>query len=112
MTIGVLTIIYSYYSKLSTLFTSIITLFESNINVKVARLRIHKLFQYASSNYDSQDPIEAISGKIEFKNVLYGNKQDPILNDVSFKIAANTFNVITGASGSGKTGIFEFITKI
>lgn len=111
MTIGVLTIIYSYYSKLSTLFTSIITLFESNINVKVARLRIHKLFQYASSNYDSQGPIEAISGKIEFKNVLYGNKQDPILNDVSFKIAANTFNVITGASGSGKTGIFDLLLR-
>lgn len=93
------------------MFTSIITLFESNINVKVARLRIHKLFQYASSNYDSQGPIEAISGKIEFKNVLYGNKHDPILNDVSFKIAANTFNVITGASGSGKTGIFDLLLR-
>ena len=38
LTIGVLTIIYNYYAKLNLLFTSIITLFESNINVKVARI--------------------------------------------------------------------------
>ena len=92
MTIGVLTIIYSYYSKLNALFLSIVTLFESTINVKVARVRVHKLFQYASSNYEIKQEINSISGSIEFKNVLYGNKKDPILNDVSFKINENTFN--------------------
>ena len=111
MTIGVLTIIYSYYTKLSNLFLSIITLFESRINVKVARIRIHKLFQYAMVNYTNEVVKEDIKGKITFQNVLYGNKQDPILNDVSFVIKPNTFNIITGLSGSGKTGILDLLLR-
>ena len=111
MTIGVLTIIYSYYTKLSNLFLSIITLFESRINVKVARIRIHKLFQYAMVNYTNEVVKEDIKGKVTFQNVLYGNKQDPILNDVSFVIKPNTFNIITGLSGSGKTGILDLLLR-
>lgn len=111
MTIGVLTIIYSYYTKLSNLFLSIITLFESRINVKVARIRIHKLFQYATVNYTNEVVQADIKGKITFQNVLYGNKQDPILNDVSFVIKPNTFNIITGLSGSGKTGILDLLLR-
>ena len=111
MTIGVLTIIYSYYTKLSNLFLSIITLFESRINVKVARIRIHKLFQYATVNYTNEVVKEDIKGMITFQNVLYGNKQDPILNDVSFVIKPNTFNIITGLSGSGKTGILDLLLR-
>ena len=111
MTIGVLTIIYSYYTKLSNLFLSIITLFESRINVKVARIRIHKLFQYAMVNYTNEVVKADIKGKITFQNVLYGNKQDPVLNDVSFVIKPNTFNIITGLSGSGKTGILDLLLR-
>lgn len=111
MTIGALTIIYSYYAKLSNLFLSIITLFESRINVLVARSRIHKLFQYATSNYSKDNVVSDLQGKITFQNVLYGNKQDPILNDVSFTINANTYNVITGVSGSGKTGILDLLLR-
>ncbi len=110
LTIGVLTIIYNYYAKLNLLYTSIITLFESNINVKVARKRIHKLFQYASSNYGEVEDTK-VKGNIEFKNVLYGNRKDPILNNVSLEILPNTFTVITGPSGSGKTGIFDLLLR-
>jgi len=111
MTLGVLTIIYSYYSKLNALFLSIVTLFEANINVKVARKRIHKLFQYATVNYENKEEIKGIKGNIEFKNVLYGNRQDPILDDVSFKINESSINVITGVTGAGKTGVFDLLLR-
>ena len=111
MTIGMLTIIYSYYTKLADLFLSIITLFESNINVKIARLRINKLFQYAVTSEGDKKDISNFKGIIEFIDVLYGNKQSPILNKVSFKINENTFNVITGLTGSGKVGIFELLLR-
>ena len=111
MTIGVLTIIYSYYSKLGDLFLSVITMFESNINVKVARLRIHKLFQYASNIYSEKESINDVSGRIEFKNVLYGNIHAPFLKNVSFKINENSINVITGPTGSGKVGIFDLLLR-
>ena len=78
--------------------------------MQVARLRIHKLFQYATNNYGLVNA-SSLKGSIEFKNVLYGNRNDPILNNVSFKILPNTFNVITGVTGSGKTGIFDLILR-
>ena len=111
MTIGVLTIIYSYYTKLSDLFLSIIMLFESNISVKVARVRIHKLFQYSSVNYEEGKNVNKLKGTIEFKNVLYGNKLNPFLNNVSLKIEENSCNVITGPTSSGKVGIFELLLR-
>lgn len=111
MTIGMLTIIYSYYSKLSALFLSIITLSESLISVKVSKQRIHKLFQYANVNYEDKESIDDIKGEIEFVNVLYGNKQDPTLDNVSFTVAANTFTVISGLTGSGKTGIIDLLLR-
>ena len=111
LTIGVLTIIYSYYTKLGDLFLSIITLFELNINVSVARIRIRKLFEYATVNYGSIENIKDIKGKIEFKNVLYGNKTNPFLKNVSFKINPNTINVITGPPSSGKMGILELLLR-
>lgn len=114
MTVGVLTIIYSYWTKLSDLFLSIIALFESNINVKTAKLRVHKLFQYALVNYDDEEKkdVKRIKGIIEFSHVLYGNKNSPILNNVSFKVNENSFNVITGLTGSGKVGIFDLLLRL
>lgn len=110
LTLGVITIIYSYYTKLGDLFLSIITLFESNINVKISRLRIHKLFQYATFS-EEKTKKRNIKGFIEFKNVLYGDRNNPILNKVSFSINNNSFNVITGLSGSGKSGIFDLLLR-
>ena len=110
LTLGVITIIYSYYTKLGDLFLSIITLFESNINVKISRLRIHKLFQYATFS-EEKTKKRNIKGFIEFKNVLYGDRNNPILDKVSFSINNNSFNVITGLSGSGKSGIFDLLLR-
>ena len=111
MTLGVLTIIYNYYNKLSNLFLSIITLFETNINVQVAKVRIHKLFQYATANYEGKKTHNNILGMIEFKNVLYGNKKNPTLKNVSFQIEPNSFNIITGTIGTGKSGVFELLLQ-
>ena len=111
MTLGVLTIIYNYYNKLSNLFLSIITLFETNINVQVAKVRIHKLFQYATANYEGKKTHNNVLGMIEFKNVLYGNKKNPTLKNVSFQIEPNSFNIITGTIGTGKSGVFELLLQ-
>lgn len=95
MTLGMITIIYSYFTKLSELFTSIITLMEGLINVKVARIRIYKLFQYASNR--AGDGLNTnIIGNIEFDNIVYGNIKNPILNEVSFRINTNTLTILTG----------------
>ena len=106
MTIGTITIIYSYYGKLSELFISIITLSESINNKDVSLSRINKLFQYAKNHNPDESNYNDINGRIVFNNVLYGNKMKPYLNEVSFSIPSNSLTVITG---DYSTSIFDLL---
>ena len=110
ITLGTITLIYSYYTKLSELFTSIIILSESSTNKKVANSRIYKLFQYAKKREIDTSNYNDIEGNIVFNNVLYGNKMKPILNEVSFSINKNSFNVLTGNITSCE-GVFDLLLR-
>lgn len=110
ITLGTITLIYSYYTKLSELFTSIIILSESAINKKVANNRIYKLFQYAKKRDVDTSNYNDIEGNITFDKVLYGNKMKPILNEVSFSINKNSFNILTGNTSSCE-GVFDLLLR-
>ena len=108
MTLGTITIIYSYYTKLSELFISIITLSESINNKDVSLSRITKLFQYAKNHNPDESNYNDINGNITFKSVLYGNKMKPFLNEVSFDIPNNNLIVISG-NNSSTLGVFDLL---
>lgn len=108
MTLGTITIIYSYYAKLSELFISIITLSESINNKDVSLSRITKLFQYANNHQVDESNFNDIKGDIIFNKVLYGNKLTPYLNKVSFKIIPNSLTILSGNINSCR-GIFDLL---
>ncbi len=113
MEIGTILVIYSYYGKITENYNIIGTLTTGIEDTKVSLKRLNKLIEYRSDNnlsdyVDKKD----YAGKIKFENVLYGNKKDPILNDVSFVINQNTISVITGPTGSGKTGVLDLLMKM
>lgn len=108
LTLGVITIIYSYYAKLSELIASIILLSESLNNKKVSNERVEKLFQYAKSHEIEKDNNNDINGEIVFKNILYGNKISPYLNEISVKFHKNSLNILVGNSKSCD-GIFDLL---
>lgn len=109
ITIGILTLIFNYYTKISDLFASIILLNESLTNMRVSKLRLNKLYEYASNVLNSRENNNDI-GIIEFKDVLYGNRTKPILNKVSFKIEANSLNIIISNKNEG-LGIYDLLMK-
>ena len=113
MEIGTILVIYSYYGKITENYNIIGTLTTGIEDAKVSLGRLNKLIEYRSVSgdityVDKKDYL----GKIKFENVLYGNKKDPILNDVSFVINPNSISVITGPTGSGKTGVFDLLMKM
>ena len=110
MTLGTITIIYSYYGKLSELFTSIITLSESLNNKDVSMKRINKLFEYASNHVVDERNLNDIEGRINFKNIVYGSKMKPILNDVNFSIDNNSLNLLIGGTKECE-GIFDLLLR-
>ncbi len=108
MTLGVITIIYSYYAKLNELFISIITLSESFNNKEVSTNRVYKLFQYAKNHEVDISNYNDIKGEIGFVNILYGDKKNPLLKDVSFYCSPNSFNVLCG-NKEESSGIFDLL---
>ena len=110
MTLGTITIIYSYYTKLSELFTSIIILSESLNNKKVSEIRVTKLFQYANNHEVDVDNNNDVLGNITFNNILYGNKVSPLLNEVNFSITKNSLTILSGSTKSCE-GIIDLLLR-
>ena len=110
--IGILVIIYSYYQKIIDNSSLVTTLNLEYKNLIISVSRFNKLFEYASSNNDDKIFVENAEGNIEFNHVLYGYRNDPVLNDFSLKINKNSMSAITGKTGSGKTGVVDLLMKM
>ena len=53
-----------------------------------------------------------ISGIIEFRNVSYSKNNSMILENISFSLKKNKYNVIIGKNGSGKSTILKLIVGL
>ena len=53
-----------------------------------------------------------ISGVIEFRNVSYSKNNSMILENISFSLKKNKYNVIIGKNGSGKSTILKLIVGL
>lgn len=113
MTIGVVMLVYTYYQKIIDNFGVIHTTSIELQNLSVSFKRFNKILEYSKSpkNLVPSSNI-TLDGNIKFVDVLYGNKNDPILNQVTFEIPKNQITVITGKAGSGKTGIFDLLLQL
>ena len=52
-----------------------------------------------------------ISGKVEFKNVVFGYEEATILDNINFKVNPGETIALVGATGSGKTTIVSLISR-
>lgn len=113
MEIGTILVIYTYYTKITENYEIIGTLTSGIQDVKVSLNRLNKLIEFRtqSNNIEYVDKKD-YKGKVRFEKVLYGDKKDPILNDVSLTIIPNSLTVITGPTGSGKTGVLDLLMKM
>ena len=113
MEIGTILVIYTYYTKIIENYEIIGTLTSGIQDTKVSLKRLNKLIEYTGMD-DNKELVNKKDylGKIKFEKVLYGNKKDPILNDVSLIVNQNAITVITGPTGSGKTGVLDLLMKM
>ncbi len=111
MEVGSLLIIYNYYQKIVDNYTIVSNILISNKSLKVSFNRFSKILENASKEKVLNDDIK-IDGNIVFKNILYGYRDNPTLKKVSFTLYNNSINVITGVSGSGKSGVVDLLLKM
>lgn len=113
MELGTIIVIYTYYGKVIENYEVVGTMMIGFEDFRVSLGRLGKLLEFRSQD----TPDEVLSermyyGSITFQDVLYGNREDPILDHISLQIPAHSITVITGSAGSGKTGIFDLLMKL
>lgn len=109
-----LIVLYLYYGNIFTLMDNFSSLRSC---LKEYELAVERIFDLCDENKYPKDiygktNIKDFKGKICFENVTFGyNKNRTVLNDLSFTVEAKDTVALIGESGSGKTTIFNLITK-
>lgn len=110
--IGVLLIIYNYYQKIIDNFSMVLTI---NIDYRVLNVslsRLNKIVEYSKSK-DLKDKLNIeIDGNIKFDKVLYGYRDNPMLDKVSFELKEKSINILKSKQTGNKTGVFDLLLKL
>ncbi len=113
MQLGTVLVIYNYYAQLVDNISEFSVINNEYRNLSVSVKRYNKIWEYSKkSNTKTKIINEKPKGEISFNNILYGYKDNPTLENLSFNIKPNTITAITGPSGSGRTGIFDLLLKL
>lgn len=111
MEVGSLLIIYNYYQKIVDNYTIVSNILISNKSLKVSFNRFSKILENANKDVVDNSIIK-LDGDIVFENILYGYRDNPTLKDTSFTLLNNSINIITGPTGSGKSGVVDLLLKM
>lgn len=84
--------------------------------IKSYNLSATRVFEVLGDYFKKEDiggtNLKSISGKIEFDNVSFAYADELVLKNVSFSIMPGERVGFVGTSGSGKSTIFNLITKL
>ena len=108
-------IIRNYQNRISGFASSVGYLIESYKDFNLSCTRIFNIIEsdeFAKEKFGDKH-LNGIEGNFEFKNVSFGyNKKSNVLNNISFKVDANTTVGFVGKSGEGKSTIFSLLCKL
>lgn len=112
MEIGTLLIIYNYFTQLVEGFSEFATINIGIRQLKVSENRFYQLIIYSHEKLMFEKKYKFKNLNINFNKVLYGDKLNPRLKNVSFDIYENSINSITGLVDSGKSGVVDLLLKL
>jgi ABC-type multidrug transport system fused ATPase/permease subunit len=111
--VGVVLVIYNYYQKIIDNFLIILTLNVEYRNVNVSLQRFNHIREYSSkSNNHLIIDKESMNASIKFENVLYGFRDNPILDHISFDIPSNSITVLSGSNETAQIGILDLLLRL
>ena len=110
--IGVLLIIYNYYQKIIDNFSMVLTINVDYRVLNVSLSRINKILEHSDKKEKTSKTVFNIEGDIKFDNVLYGYRENPILDNDTFEIKKNSINILKSKETGNKTGVFDLLLKL
>lgn len=112
MEMGTLLIIYNYFTQLVDGFSEFATINVGIRQLKVSQNRFFQLIIYSHDKLILNKKYNFKNFNIKFKDVVYGDKENPRLKGVSFNLKSNSINSITGLVGAGKSGVVDLLLKL
>jgi ABC-type multidrug transport system fused ATPase/permease subunit len=114
ITTTILIVVYTYRYRVYSLIEYSSSILE---RIKDFNLAANRVFEIIESNEFEKETfgtvkLEKVQGNFEFDNVTFRYNDIDIIKNMSFKIKANETIAFVGKSGSGKTTIFNLITKL
>ena len=108
--------LFSYrFNVMTNLMEKVSLLLEEITNFNVSANRVFAILtdkKYKKEKFGKKH-LDHIEGNFEFNNVTFGyNKDNKVLDGLSFKIKANQTIGFVGKSGAGKTTIFNLLCKM
>ncbi len=112
MEMGSLLVIYNYFTQLVEGFSEFATINIGIRQLKVSEERFFQLIIYSHEKLLLEKKYSFKNLNIKFKDVVYGDKENPRLKGVSFDLKSNSINCIAGVVGSGKSGVVDLLLKL
>ena len=110
-------ILYAFISYVREFFQPINEIADQYTGLQSATISSERIFEIMDIEEQQEDleagtPCDEIKGEIEFKNVWFAyEKENWVLQDVSFHICPGDFVAFVGATGSGKSTIISLMTR-
>jgi ATP-binding cassette subfamily B protein len=110
-------VLIAFINLIAMFFAPVMDISEKYTILQQAMAGSERVFQLLDTNEmitDTALPHEqAITGVIEFKNVVFSYKQgEPVLKELSFKVERGEKAAIVGYTGAGKTTITNILTRL
>ncbi len=115
LTVAMAIALFSYRTKVMTNFMENISLLlEETNNFNLSFKRVFSILNNHTFEKEKfgKERISNFVGNIEFKNVVFGYNENTVLNNLSFSVKPGQKIGFVGKSGSGKTTIFNLISKM
>ena len=115
ISISSMLVIFNYRWQIITISYDVQDLIESIKKYTVSSERVFDIIDGIKFKKEKfgKTHLSKLKGHIEFKNVSFNYKNgDDVLKDINFKINPNETVSFVGKSGSGKTTIFNLISKL
>ena len=107
-------ILYNYASRISYSVTLLGNLLEYIKDFNLSSDRVYDIInseEFKKENFGTLH-LDKVNGDFEFKKVTFSYDKKKVLNNLNFKISANSTVAFVGKSGSGKTTIFNLLCKM
>jgi ATP-binding cassette subfamily B protein len=113
LTTGSLVALMSYHLRLLAPVQNLMSLYSNLVSGGVSLSRVWELFDTRAeiAEQPGAQPLDHVRGEIEFDRVSFSYGSDPVLTDLSLRVAPGTICAILGPSGVGKSTLADLLVR-